>query len=112
MERDRKRILVEAPQLLEHAFGLAARIDKDQRGLVPLDQPVNLAERVAGGMPGPGQPLGGIEHGDIGRRASLRHDEVGECRPGLLRHKKAAQIIGLGHGCGQTDAAEIGSERE
>ena len=46
--------------------------------LCALDQLVDLAERVAGGVAGPGQPLGGVEHGDVGRGAAVGDDEVGE----------------------------------
>jgi hypothetical protein len=45
---DRKRVLIEAPQLLEHALGLAARVDEDERGSVTPDQPIDLIERVMG----------------------------------------------------------------
>ena len=59
-------------------LGLAARVDEDQRRLVPLDQLVDFAERVARRMPGPGQPLGGVEHGDVGRGAGFGDHEIGQ----------------------------------
>jgi hypothetical protein len=56
---------------------------------VAPDQLVDLVERVAGGMSGPGQTLGGIEHGHVGRSAAFRDDKVSQRRPVLrLRHEK------------------------
>ena len=77
MQRDREIVVVHPPELLEDHLGLAARVDEDQRHLVALDQRVDLAERMARGVAGPGQPLGGVEHRDVGRGARLREHEVG-----------------------------------
>ena len=115
MQRDREIVVVDAPQLLEDALGLAARVDEDERGLVALDQRVDLAQRVARGMAGPRQPLGGVEHGDVGRRAAFGDHQVGERRrrdAGGLRHEIAAQVVGLGDGGGEADAGELRRQRE
>ena len=32
MQRDREIVVVEVPEILENAFGLAAGVDEDQRG--------------------------------------------------------------------------------
>ena len=48
-----------------------------------LDQLVDLAERVARRMAGPGQTLGGVEHGDVRLRAAVGDDEIGERRAAL-----------------------------
>ena len=94
-------------------LGLAAGVDEDERGLVALDQVVDLAERVPRGMAGPGQPLGGVEHGDVGRRAALGDTRSASAgAPSRLRHQVAAQIVGLGHGGGEADAGELRRERE
>ena len=78
MERDRQAIVVDAPQLLEDPLGLAAGVDEDQRGAVTLDELVDLAERMLRRVSGPGQPLGGVEHGDVRRGAALRHHQIGQ----------------------------------
>ena len=107
MQRDREAVLVDAPQLLKDPLRLAARIDEHQRGAMPPDVGVDLAERVLRRMSGPRQPLGGVEHGDVGRRAAVGHHQVGQ-RFAIrrLRHQEPAQIVGRGHGRGQTDARE------
>ena len=113
MERDCQCVVVHPPELLENALGLAAGVDEDQRGAVSPDQLVYLAERVTGGVAGPWHALGGIEHGDLGLGAALRHDEIG--RGGAvfrLRHQKATQIVRLGHSRGQSHAGEIGRQLE
>ena len=72
MQRDGEIVVVDLPELLEDAFGLAARIDEHQRRAVRRDQPVNFVERVARRVAGPGQPLARIQHGDVGRVRRLR----------------------------------------
>ena len=66
MQRDREPIVVDAPELLKNALGLAAGVDEDERGLVALDEIVNLADRVMRGMTGPRQMRSGVEHADVG----------------------------------------------
>ena len=92
MQRDREIVVVHAPELLEDQLGLAARVDEDQRHLVALDQRVDLAERMARRVAGPGQPLGGVEHGDVGRGAGFGEHEIG--RAG--RRRPAAPGSGAG----------------
>ena len=104
-----------SPQFLEDHLRLAAGIDEDERGLVPLDQIVDLRIGVARGMPGPGQhrSRGRLQHGDMRRGAALRHDEIGEaCAVVRLRHEIAAQIVGLGDGRRQADGVQTGRQRE
>ena len=92
MQGDGEIVVVDAPQFLEHEFGLAARVDEDQRGLVALDQIVDFAERMPRRMAGPGQMLLGVEHGDLRLRAGLRHDDIGaRRRRRRLRHQKAGR---------------------
>ena len=113
MQRDGEIVVVDAPQLLEQELGLAARVDEDQRGLVPLDQIVDLAERVARRMARPGQMFLRVEHGDQRLRAGLRHDDIGARRPRRrLRHQKAGEIVGLGHRRRQADGRELRRQRE
>ena len=108
MQRDGEIVVVDAPQLLEHEFGLAARVDEDQRGLVRLDQLVDFAERVARRMAGPGQMLGGVEHGDVAaaRRLAPTTRSASALAVARLRHQIAAQIVGLGDRRRQADGGE------
>ena len=113
MQRDGEAVVVDAPQLLEDAFGLAAGVDEDERGLVALDQAVDFVDRVMRRMPGPRQPLGGVEHAHVGRGAGVREHEIGERGAArALRHQIAAQVVGLGHRRRQADAGEVGRQRE
>ena len=57
MQRDGEIVFVDVPELLKHAFGLAAGVDEYERGAMRLDQPVDFVERVPRRMPGPRQPL-------------------------------------------------------
>ena len=112
MQRNCEAVVVDAPQLLKDALGLAAGVDEDERRLVALDQLVDLAERMMRGMSRPRQALGRIEHADVGGAAFGDH-EIGQGRAVLaLRHEKAAQIIGLRDRRRQSDAGEIRRKRE
>ena len=107
MQRDREIVVVDAPELLEDHLGLAARVDEDQRHLVALDQLVDLAERVARRVAGPGQLLGGVEHGDVGRGAAARRARDRPApSPPRLRHQIAAQIVRLGDGRREADGGQ------
>ena len=77
MQRDGEIVVVEMPELLKDALGLAAGVDEDERGPVRLDQPVDLRERVARRMAGPGKPLARVEHAHIRRSAAFGDDEIG-----------------------------------
>ena len=111
MQRNGKAVVVHAPQILEQHLGLAAGVDENQRGLVALDQIVDLAERVARRMAGPGQPLLCVEHLDNRRRAAGGHDEVGgDVLPSRLRHQEARQQFRLGDGRRQADGADLGRQ--
>ena len=52
MQGDGEVVVVHAPQLLKQKLGLAADVDEHQRGLVALDQIVDLSQRVAPGVTG------------------------------------------------------------
>ena len=111
MQRDRKTVVVHAPEILEQHFGLAAGVDEDQRGLVALDQIVHFAERMARGVAGPGQALLGIEHLDDRRRGAAGDDDIGgDLLAVALRHQKARQRFRLGHRRGQPDGAHLGRQ--
>jgi hypothetical protein len=62
------------PERLENGFGLAARVDEHERGVMALDQLIDLDQRVAGGMAGPRNLLAAVEHAHLGRRAAGGHD--------------------------------------
>ncbi len=92
MQRDRQAIVVHPPQVLEQHLGLAAGIDEHQRSLVALDQVVDLVERVARGVPGPGQPFAGVQHlDDRCRRAAGDYDVGRFALAAALRHQKPRQ---------------------
>ena len=46
MQRDRQRVFVYAPEFLKHHFGLAARVDEQQRYVVCLDQLVDVGNGI------------------------------------------------------------------
>ena len=113
MERNRKVVVVNAPQLLEQKFRLAARVHEDQRGLVRLDEPVDFTERVTRRVAGPGQVLLGVEHRDIRLRPGLRDHEI-RTRLALRRlwHQKTAQAVRFGNRRGEPDRRELRRQRE
>ena len=73
---------------------------------------IKLAERVARGMAGPGQPLVAVEHRDIRRGAALGKNQIGARRAVALRHHETAKIVGLGDGRRQADAGQTGRDAE
>ena len=77
MQRDRKSVFVDAPELLEQHLGLAARVHEYERGAVPADEIVDFRQCVARRVPGPGQVLGGVEHRHFGLRATCCNYEIG-----------------------------------
>ena len=77
MQRDGEAVVVHAPQILKQHLGLAAGVDEHQRGVVAPDQMVDFAERMARGVPGPGQPLARVEHLDNRRRGAAGDDDIG-----------------------------------
>ena len=74
MKRNRKIVVVEMPQVLKNALGLAARVDEDKRGAVRPDHLVKLAERVTRRMAGPRHSLFAVQDRHLRRRAARRHD--------------------------------------
>ena len=113
MKRNRKVVVVRAPQLLEQKFRLAARVHEDQRGLVRFDEAVDITERVTRRVAGPGQVLLGVEHYDIRLRPRLRDHEI-RTRFALrqLWHQKTTQVVGFGNRSGQSDRRELRRQRE
>ncbi len=102
VQRDGKAVVVDAPQLLEQHLGLTAGIDEHQRGAMAPDEIVHLAERVARGVPGPRQPLGGIEHRDDRRSTALSNQDIGLRPPaGTLGNQVAGKLIRRRHGGGK-----------
>ena len=113
MQRDGEIVVIEMPELLKDALGLAAGVDEDERGAVRLDQPVDLRERVARGMAGPRKPLVRVEHAHIRRGAALGDDEIGARAAGSaapLRHHVTGQLLGLRHRRREAGAGQIWGE--
>ena len=77
MQRDGEIVVVDVPEVLKNALGLAARVDEHKRGAMRLDELIHFAERVARRMAGPGQPLARIQHADVGRGAAFGDDQIG-----------------------------------
>ena len=107
-------VVVDAPELLEQIFGLAAGVDEDQRGLVALDQRRRF--RRARGAPNARPRADARSVSSMvtcGCGAGLRHDQIGaRLRPPRLRHQIAAKIVRLGHGRRQADGGELRRQRE
>lgn len=106
MKRNREIVVVEMPQVLENALGLAARVDKDKRGAVGLDQRVQLAERIARRMAGPRHPLIAVQHRHLRGRAAGRHDQIGARFALALRHHETTQVIRFGDGRREAGAGQ------
>ncbi len=95
-------------RFLEQHLGLAAGVDEHQRGLVGLDQLVDLVEGMARAVPRPWQPLLGVEHFDDGRRRAAGDDDIGGFALAIaLRHQEARQRFRLGDGGRQPDRAQL-----
>ncbi len=108
MQRNGEVVVVHAPEILKQAFRLAPRVDENQRGLMALDQIVNFAERMACAMPGPGQMLLGVEHGDFRCGGAPRDDKIGaRFTVHRLWQQEAAEIVRLSNGGGKPDAGEL-----
>ena len=115
VERDRQRVLVEAPQRLEHVLRLQARVDEDEGRAVLPDEVVDrrhgqgrrYGRRAAGGA-------SIVEHADVGRarRPRRRRGRRALVRPRLpLRHQVAAQVVRLAHRRREADRRELRRER-
>ncbi len=107
MQRDGEIVVVDAPEILENEFGLAAGVDENERGAVRLDEAVDFFQRVARRMTRPRQPLLRIEHRDIGRGAARGDDDIGARGARALRHHEARKLLRLRHGRGQPDAGQL-----
>ena len=101
------------PQLVEQHLGLRARIDEHERHAVGLDRRVDLGERIARRMPGPGQLGIGLQYRDVGARPLAGHHDLGQQRrrPPPMRHEIGRKLVRPRHGGGQADRREFGRER-
>ena len=113
MERDWQIVVVVAPQLVEQHLGLRARVDEDERHAVGLDRLVDLRQRIARRVSGPGQLGIGSEDGDIGACPLSRHHDLGQPRGGLalMRHEKGRKLVRPRHRRGQAYGGQLGRER-
>ncbi len=113
MQGNGEVVIVDAPQFLKEEFGLTARVDEDERGPVALHEIVDLAERVARGVAGPGQMLLRIEHCDLRRGAGIRHHQIGaRFTARRLRHQIAAEFVGFGDSRRKADGGQLRRQRE
>ena len=110
MQRDRQVVLVDAPELGEQQLRLAARIDEEQRGLVPLHQLVDFGDGIARRMPLPRHALAGIQHRDIGLGPARHRDQLGHGARRILRHQPAAQLVRIGDRRRQPDRLQAGHD--
>ncbi len=68
---------------------------------------------MARAVPGPGQLLDRIEHGNVGGGARVRFDQgrkPGSADRGVLRHEPAAKFVGIAYRGGETDRAHTRRE--
>ena len=79
MQCDRQRLLVHAPQRLEHELGLHAGVDEDQRQPVRLDRGIDVADGMGGDVPRQRQPPACVHDADLRLRAAPDGDEAGRC---------------------------------
>ena len=112
VQRDGQAVVVDAPQLLEHQLGLAARVDEHEAEPVRLDGGVDLGDGVAGGVAGPGQRQLGVEDAHVGPRAAFGDDEVGEADGAVagLRLEVGAQLARPRDRRRQADAGMAGGD--
>ena len=110
MKRDRQRVLVHPPKLLEHHLRLAARVDEDQRRAMAADRVVDSPNGIAGGVAGPRHPLVGIENGDVGFRAAGDRDQVGAAARRVLGDQPAAQLVRFGDRGRKADGLQVRHE--
>ena len=112
MQRDGKIVVVDAPQILEGALGLAARVDEDQRGLGRADRRHHIRHGVARQMPRPGHI--GVRRAEWRSRGLAPPAAITSADSALaafgLRHQKALQRRGIGHRRRQADAAMPGRQ--
>jgi len=67
VQRDRQRLVVGGPELLEQQLGLGAGVYEDQRQAVRLHRRVDVADGVARKVARPGHALGRRQDTDVGR---------------------------------------------
>ena len=73
MQRDRKIVVVDAPQVPERSISAWLRVLTNTSVVLwLLDQPVDFRDRVSRAVSGPRQALSGIEHGDVRWRTDRR----------------------------------------
>ena len=108
MERDRERVVVDPPQLLEGVLRLQPGVHEHQHHPVRTDQVVDRGHRLPRGVARQGQGQAGVEHVEVRRRAALHHDEVRHPRLARdLPDEVTLQGIRLAHRRGQPDRGEI-----
>jgi hypothetical protein len=111
MQRNGEAVVIDAPQLLEQHLGLAAGVDEHQRGPTAPDEIVPLRERIACGMSGPRQALGGVQHGDDRRGAASGDQDIGLRRhAATLGHQIAGEFIRRRHRGGKPDRHQGGCD--
>jgi hypothetical protein len=113
MERDRQTVGVDLPQFLEQQFGLAARVDEQQRRPVGGDRLEDFADGIARRMAGPRHALARFQDRDFGLCPDLDLDDSRHgARTRKLRHEPLAQLLRLGNGRRQPDGSQARPQPE
>ena len=113
MQRDRQRVLVDAPELLEQQLGLAARVDEQQRRPVLLDRLVDFGHGVARRMARPTARApreSRMEMIAAWRRRSTVMRSAMVAGAGFCADQPAAQLVRLGDRRRQADRLQAGHE--
>ena len=108
VQRNRQVVGIAGPQLLEGQFSLGARIDEDQRHFRGLDPIIDIAQRMAAGMPGPGNAITWLEDFHVRTGARLTANDPGErIAAGRLSNQPACQPAFIGDRRRQAGAGRL-----
>ena len=93
VERDRQRLVVLRPEVLEEELGLGAGVDEDERGGGAADQVHHRGRGVGGGLAGPGRRLLGLEDRDVGLGAGVGEEDLRARRRGRRRARAGSSTV-------------------
>ena len=104
VDADRQALLILFPQLLEDQLREAARVAEYERGLVLLDQPHHVGDRMISGMAAPWDLVLGDEDREIGFGAGVADDEIDEFQV-CVGSEPGTVGIGVADRCREADPA-------